>query len=145
MSMTPSDRITLTLVRVVWPLPLSPPFALCSCSCAAVEIQGRAVLSNKYARMAFVCYALLLHALIFLVRRPGGRPPRSFLAGTMFPLVHNRRGPLEPQVLYKYSHTAASTLSQAEQCHKLFAASGPVGNSHSDGHHVHFDSSELGT
>lgn len=88
MSMTPSDRITLTL--------------------------GRAVLSNKYARMAFVCYALLLHALIFLV-------------------------------LYKYSHTAASTLSQAEQCHKLFAASGPVGNSHSDGHHVHFDSSELGT
>lgn len=49
-------------------------------------------------------------------------------------------------VLYKYSHTATANLSMADQCHKLFAASGPFvegQGAHSPGHHVHFDSEQM--
>lgn len=48
---------------------LANPAICCLPPHSLLFVQGRAVLSNKYARMAFVGYALILHALIFLVSR----------------------------------------------------------------------------
>lgn len=78
--MGPLDKITYHVVSAVL-ADTETCVAIAQTSFFASRMQGKAVMSHRYSRLAFVIYALVLHLLVFLVSRLVNPAPLPLLLG----------------------------------------------------------------